>query len=332
LFVRPASSAIRLHGRPAPGRPIGPPHVLQCFSGQKMRPRIPRRTALACSLAAAPALLSWRAWAKLDEAADEALARLESKHGGRLGVAALDVDTGATARHRADERFPMCSTFKTLAVAHVLSRVDRGAERLERRIVFTADQLVTYSPVAEKRVGGTGMTLAELCEAAITVSDNTAANLLLASFGGPAALTKYARSIGDSVTRLDRIEPDLNAATPGDPRDTTSPAAMLETFRRLVFGNALSPASRSRLTGWLVANKTGDARLRAGFPAGWRVGDKTGSGNHAATNDVAIAWPPGRMPLLLSVYYVESSASAEQRNAVLAEVARTIAEGLHKGN
>lgn len=222
---------------------------------------VTRRSALKRSLALAPALLSWRAWVALDTQVDAALAALESRHGGRLGVAMLDVGTGARVSRRADERFPMCSTFKLLAAALVLARVDRGEERLDRTVTFEAADLVTYSPVTEKRVGQAGMTLAELCEAALTLSDNTAANLLLASFGGPSALTSYVRALGDAVTRLDRIEPHLNEATPGDVRDTTTPAAMLENVRRLVLGEALSADSRSRLAAWLVANKTGDARL-----------------------------------------------------------------------
>jgi beta-lactamase class A len=289
---------------------------------------VPRRTALRCALAVVPALLPMRMLHAFDPAVDDALAALESRFGGRLGVSSIDIATGASTRRRADERFAMCSTFKTVAAALVLARADRGEERLDRRIVFGDSDIVTYSPISEKRSGAPGMTVAELCAAAITVSDNTAANLLLASVGGPAALTAYLRSLGDTVSRLDRIEPDLNEATPGDPRDTTTPAAMLETYRRLVLGNALSPASRSRLTSWLVANKTGDARIRAGFPKEWQVGDKTGTGNHAATNDVAIAWPPGRPPLLLAVYYAESPAPTEQRDAVVAEVARIIAAAI----
>jgi beta-lactamase class A len=270
--------------------------------------------------------MALRGWATQGpDASTRALADLEARHGGRLGVAGLNAHNGARTQRRGDERFAMCSTFKMLAAALVLTRVDRGEERLDRRMVFDADQLVTYSPITEKRVGAPGMTVAELCEAALTMSDNTAANVILSSFGGPSAVTAYARSLGDTVTRLDRIEPDLNEATPGDLRDTTTPAAMLEDLRQLVLGNALSSASRSQLTSWLVANKTGDARLRAGFPREWRVGDKTGSGNHAATNDVAIAWPPGRGPVLLSVYYAESPASADQRNIILADVARIMA-------
>jgi beta-lactamase class A len=169
------------------------------------------------------------------------------------------------------------------------------------------------------------MTVEELCDAAITLSDNTASNLLLASFGGPAALTAFARSLGDGMTRLDRIEPDLNEATPGDPRDTTTPDAMADHLRRIVLGDALSRESRERLTAWLVGNKTGDQRLRAGFPKGWRVGDKTGTGDHGVTNDVGIAWPPGRPPLVVAAYYADSSASLDERSRVLADVARIVA-------
>lgn len=253
------------------------------------------------------------------------LAALERRHGGRLGVAILDTVGGRRINHRGEQRFPMLSTFKMLAAALVLARVDRGEEQLDRRIMFTAEDLVTYSPATAPHVGPPGMTLAELCDAAITVSDNTAGNLLLASFGGPAALTAFARSLGDRHTRLDRIEPDLNEAAPGDPRDTTTPAAMLANMRALLLGDALSAASRAQLTDWLLANTTGDQRLRAGMPADWRVGDKTGTSGNGVVNDVAIAWPPGRGPLLVTAYYAEADATPEQRNAVLADVGRIVA-------
>lgn len=253
------------------------------------------------------------------------LAALERRHGGRLGVAILDTVSGRRINHRGEQRFPMLSTFKMLAAALVLARVDRGEEQLDRRIVFTAEDLVTHSPATALHVGPPGMTLAELCAATITVSDNTAGNLLLASFGGPAALTAFARSLGDRYTRLDRIEPDLNEATPGDPRDTTTPAAMLANMRALLLGDALSAASRAQLIDWLVANATGDQRLRAGMPADWRVGDKTGTSGNGVVNDVAIAWPPGRGPLLVTAYYAEADATPGQRNAVLADVGRIVA-------
>jgi beta-lactamase class A len=293
-----------------------------------MSQSVSRRAALLATLLAAPALAlpGDSATAAGDDAAQQ-LAGLEARTGGRLGVAALDLGTGRRIAHRADERFPMCSTFKVLAAACVLARVDRKEERLDRSIALAQQDLVTYSPAAKERAGGRGMTLAELCGAAITLSDNTAANLLLASFGGPAGLTAFVRSLGDPVTRLDRIEPDLNEATPGDPRDTTSPAAMMETLRRLVLGDALSAPSRGRLAAWLVANKTGDARLRAGLPRDWRVGDKTGTGENGVANDIAVAWPPGRAPVVVSAYFAESRLAANDRSAVLAEVARIVSAG-----
>ena len=251
-------------------------------------------------------------------------ARIETGIGARLGVAAFDTRDGSMTGHRADERFPMCSTFKALAAAAVLSRVDAGKEQLDRRIRYEAKHLVTYSPVTEKNVES-GMTLAEICEAAVTLSDNTAGNLQLAAIGGPDGFTAYLRTLGDTVTRLDRIETALNEATPGDPRDTTTPAAMTENLRKLVLGDALSAKSRAQLKAWLVANKTGDTRLRAGVPAGWIVGDKTGAGGRGTNNDVGILWPPGRAPLVVSVYLTECEASMESRNAAIAAVAKAIA-------
>jgi beta-lactamase class A len=256
------------------------------------------------------------------------LAAIEAEVGGRLGVALLDVATGAIAGHRLDERFALCSTFKALAAAAVLARVDAGRDSIDRRIHYAAAELVTYSPTTKDHAGEAGMTLAELCEAAVTVSDNTAGNLLLAAIGGPAGLTAWLRELGDKVTRLDRIEPFLNEAAPGDRRDTTSPQAMATTLRRIVLGDALSPASRARLTDWLVGCKTGDARLRAGVPAGWRIGDKTGGGEHGATNDIAVLWPPGREPLVVCAYLAESVAPPERRNAALAAVGQAVAQAV----
>ena len=255
-----------------------------------------------------------------------AFARIEKESGGRLGVAVLDTQTGMRSGHRADERFPMCSTFKLLAAAAILRRVDAGTERLERRVSYTAKDLVTYSPVTEKHIAD-GMTLAELCDAAVTLSDNTAGNLLLAALGGPGGITALARSLGDHVTRLDRIEPELNEAIPGDPRDTTSPAAMTASLHALSIGDALSAPSRAHLTAWLLANKTGDARLRARLPSGWRVGDKTGTGGNGSTNDVGVLWPPGRAPIVVSAYLTEAAAvPAVQREAAIAAVGHFVAD------
>ena len=263
----------------------------------------------------------------LDSGLAHEFARLEGTIGARMGIAVIDTDGGTVAGHRADERFPLCSTFKWLAAAAILARVDAGRENLDRRVRYAASDLVPYSPVTKERVAE-GMTLAEICEAAITRSDNTAGNLMLAAIEGPAGLTAYARAVGDGATRLDRTETALNEAKPGDPRDTTTPAAMAANLRALVLGTGLAPASRERLTGWLVANTTGGARIRAGLPAGWRVGDKTGTGENGTNNDVAVVWPPGRAPLVICAYVTEPKSGFERCNAAIAGVARAVAASL----
>jgi beta-lactamase class A len=280
---------------------------------------IARRGFLAAPLLALPAFAN---------DATSPIAELERRNGGRLGVAALDTASGRRVGHRADELFPLCSTFKFLAAAFVLARVDRGEEKLDRRVVFSDKDLVTYSPVTKNHVGPGGMSMAEICEAAVTLSDNTAGNLQLTSFGGPAGLTAYMRSLGDRATRLDRIETELNEAKPGDPRDTTTPVAMLGTMQRLLIEDALSASSRDRLIAWLLASKTGARRLRAGLPADWRVGDKTGSGNNGTANDVAIALPAARAPILIAAYYTESTIADDARNTVIAEAGRLAVAGL----
>ena len=256
---------------------------------------------------------------------DDRLAALERQHGGRLGVAMLDTGNGDRIAHRADERFLMCSTFKWLAAAAVLARTDHATEKLDRRVVFGKDALLSYAPITSQHVGGQGMTVAELCEAAITLSDNTAANLLLTRLGGPTALTAFLRRLGDKVTRLDRMEPELNVSSPGDERDTTTPSAMLQDLQRLLLGDALSDMSREQLTAWLRKTVTGKDTLRAGLPVDWTIGDKTGSGAHGERNDVAIVWPPNRKPLLIAAYYVNPNTDDARRNHVLAEVGRIAA-------
>jgi beta-lactamase class A len=260
---------------------------------------------------------------KAEEWAAE-IRRIEAAVKGRLGVAVTDTAWGARYGYRANERFPLCSTFKFLAAAALLVRVDGGKEKLGRRVVFGAQDLVEYSPVTSKRTGGEGMTVAELCAAAMTLSDNTAANLMLASLGGPAAITAFARSLGDAVTRLDRIETALNEATPGDPRDTTSPASMAANIEKLVLGEVLTPESRKQLVAWMLANKTGDKRLRAKLPAGWRVGDKTGSGAYGTTNDAGVVWRDGGKPIVVAAYLTETAAPADERDAALAAVGGTL--------
>jgi len=250
------------------------------------------------------------------------LAAIERRTGGRLGVAALDTGSGRRIDHRSGERFPLCSTFKLLLSAAVLARVDRGEERLERVLPYGEADLLEHAPVTRAHVKEGGMPVAGLCGAAMTYSDNTAANLLLRTVGGPEGLTRYLRSLGDPATRLDRNEPTLNSALPGDPRDTTTPAAMLADLRALLLGGALRPPSRRQLQDWLTANTTGAARLRAGLPPDWQAGDKTGTGAHGSVNDVAVLWPPRRPPLLVVAYQTGSAAPAADLEAALAEVGR----------
>lgn len=256
-----------------------------------------------------------------------ALEKIERDSGGRLGVAVLETGSGTLAGHRIDERFPMCSTFKALAAAAILVRVDAGKEQLSRRIRVEEKDILAYAPVTRQHVGQ-DMSVAELCDAAVTLSDNTAANLLLASMGGPSAITNLARSLGDDLTRLDRIEVELNEATPGDPRDTTTPAAMARNLKALTLGTALSAASRDQLVAWLVGCKTGDAKIRAGLPKDWRVGDKTGNGGHGSSNDVAVIWPQGRAPVIVASYLTETTGTDDQRNAAHAAVGRAVAAAI----
>lgn len=251
---------------------------------------------------------------------------LETELGGRLGVACLDTRTGDRFGYRADERFPFCSTFKWLAAAAVLAQVDAGREHLDRRIPFSRADLLEWSPVTGRHADGDGMTLGALCEAAITESDNTAANLLLEAIGGLGDANHYLRAIGDNTTRLDRHEPALNEAKPGDVRDTTTPAAMADDLRRVLLGDALSPASRAQLVDWMLATKTSDRRLRAAMPPGWRLADKTGSGNSGTgtAGDVGIYWPPGGAPIVVAVYLTQARVPPAAQEAAIATVGRWV--------
>jgi beta-lactamase class A len=253
----------------------------------------------------------------------ELLAQLEHSTSCRLGVAVFDTGTHEKTGHRADERFAMCSTFKMLLAAAVLQRVDAGHERLTRTIAVPAKPLVSHSPVTEQHAGGE-MTVSALCDAILTQSDNTAANLLLTTIGGPDGITHFARSIGDNVTRLDRTETSLNEALPGDPRDTTSPSAMNGNLQTLLLGSVLSESSRKQLVQWMVANEYGNGRLRASLPTGWRAADKTGANGENTTNDIAIFWPAHQSPVLVSAYLTDCPGTDGKRDAILAEVGRII--------
>jgi beta-lactamase class A len=254
------------------------------------------------------------------------IAALERRAGETIGVAVLDTGAGKRFGYRQHERFPMCSTFKLLLAAAILHRADTACEDLARRIPIREADLQPTSPGTKPFVGK-DLPVEALCRAAMIYSDNTAANLLLKALGGPQGVTGFARHLGDQITRLDHFELELNKVAPGEVHDTTTPAAMLGNLQKLALGQALSPASRERLTGWLLANTTGGDRLKAGVPTSWKVGDKTGAWvPGGGVNDVAILWPPGRPPILVAAYtWGAPEKDMTARNAVLAEVGRLVA-------
>ena len=259
--------------------------------------------------------------------ARQQLSRIEIALDGRLGLFAWDTADGRRLAYRADERFPMCSTFKLLLVSAILQMSAQQTGLMRQVLSYRRNDLVDYSPVTEQHLGA-GMSVADLCAAALQYSDNTAANLLLAQLGGPAAVTAFARSIGDQQFRLDRRETDLNSAIPGDPRDTSTPEAMGNSLQRLALGDALTPALREQLCLWLRGNTTGAARIKAGIPASWTIGDKTGGGQYGTANDVAVLWPPQRSPVIVAIYTTRHQPTATARNELIAAAARVVVDWL----
>jgi len=287
-------------------------------------PDTTRRTFLRAALVLPAIGLAGRAHA---DGAASALADVERRAGGRLGVAAWRRGGGQVLAWRADERFPLCSTAKVVVAATVLSRATRAPGLLDERVRYARTDLVAWSPVTEQHVGD-GMTVAGLCAAALQVSDNTACNLLLDRIGGPAAVTAFARRIGDTAFRLDRRETALNTALPGDARDTTTPRAMAKSLEALLLDDALAPDARRRLLDWMLANTTGKERIEAGVPAGWRVADKTGTGAYGTTNDVGVVFPPQGTPVVVAIYYTGATPDAHSDSKVVADAAAIVARTL----
>lgn len=260
----------------------------------------------------------------------ERFAAIEARLGGRVGVCAIDTGSGAEIGHRMQERFAMASTFKWLLAAGVLKRCEQGLN-LDATMYYTVSDILSTSPVTEASINVANnmgaLSFEQLCEAIVTVSDNTAANLLLVPMFGPEGLTSFLRESGDAHTRLDRREPELNENRPGDARDTTIPHAMARTLRRfLTTDEVLNADSRARLIGWMEKASTGLDRLRAGFPQDWRTGDKTGTGGNGSHNDCCITRPPGRAPIVIASYLSESPAPNVDKAAAHAEIARIIVE------
>ncbi|GGC09554.1 beta-lactamase [Oxalicibacterium flavum] len=262
-----------------------------------------------------------------DDAWTVRFAQLEKDFDGRLGLCAIDTRDGAQFGYRMDERFPLCSTFKAVLAAAILQHSERVPGLMERLVRYEQQDLIAHSPITGRHLAG-GMRVADLCAATIQYSDNAAANLLMKILGGPAAVTAFARDIGDDAFRLDRWETELNTAIPGDLRDTTTPAAMAQSLRKLVLGDALPAPQRARLAGWLRGNTTGAKRIQAGVPADWQVGDKTGTGDYGTANDVAVIWPPGRAPIVLTIYTTYAGKEAQPRDELLAAATRLAVERL----
>ncbi|MDQ1817160.1 class A beta-lactamase [Massilia sp. CCM 9210] len=290
-------------------------------------PFSPRRRALLVAGACAPLLAGCALTSGPVAVTPARLAALEKAAGGRLGVAAVDTGNGRQLGHRAGERFPMCSTFKAIASAAILAHARNVPGLLEQRIRYTKADLVTYSPITERELDK-GMTVAELCEATIQYSDNAAANLLMKMIGGPAGVTAFARSVGDTAFRLDRWETELNSAIPGDPRDSTTPEAMATLLRRVALDDGLPPAHRDLLQAWMRGNTTGATRIRAGVPAGWAVADKTGTGAYGSSNDIGIVFPPKGAPVVLALYYTQAAPDAKANSEILAAATRIVMEEL----
>ena len=248
-------------------------------------------------------------------------AAVEGELNGELGVAAIDTATGRTIGYRQDQRFPMCSTFKAVLAAAVLAREAREPGLLDRRLPLPKSVFVDWSPITGKHVDGE-LSVAQLCAAALQYSDNTAGNMLLREVGGPAGLTRYARALGDEYFRLDRWETELNTATPGDERDTTTPLAMARTLQKLLLLDGLPPAGRRRLRDWMLGNTTGAARIRAGVPASWQVADKTGTGSYGSACVIAVIYPPDKAPIVLAVYTRQSVKNASARSDIIAQAAK----------
>ncbi len=305
--------------------------VLETGSEKSMRTDLVKAF-LSFSVAIYLTLLPSIASADGDNSLIATVERIANETEARVGFAAYDLESGQRWEYQANQRFAMSSTFKTLACAALLHRVDAGKERIDKRVRFSESDLVTYSPITEKFAGRQAMTLSELCEAALTTSDNTAANLILRALGGPTTITTFAKGLGDDVTRLDRWETELNEAVPGDHRDTTTPNAMVKNLQSLLLGDALSVESRNQLRDWLERNKVADGLFRAVVPDGWIVADRTGAGGYGSRSITAIIWPPERQPIIVALYLTQTEASFSERNEAIAEIGEAIVAEVEPGH
>lgn len=260
-----------------------------------------------------------------DSAILESVKAAEKSLNARIGVAIYDTGSGRKWFYKADKRFPMASTSKALTCAALL---ELGPQSLQARVRISEADLQSYAPVTKAMVGQE-ISASDLCAAAMKTSDNTAINKVLQQIGGPGAVTSFLRQIGDQTSRLDRNEPSLNEGVPGDPRDTTTPRAMMETLYKLVLGESLAPDARSKLTQWLAGNEVGGPLLRAGIPADWKIADRTGAGGFGTRGVIAVIWPPHHSPIVAAVYLTETDATMDARNAAIASIGKAISQTVH---
>ena len=253
---------------------------------------------------------------------DKKIAEIEAIHGGEIGFSAINTFDNKRLEHNANERFPMCSTYKFILVAAVLKESMKDKAFLQKQLLYNQDELITYSPVTKENLSD-GMTIEALCYAAI-LSDNTAANLLTKELGGIASINNFARSIDDASFRLDRVEPDVNTAIPGDLLDTTTAHAMTNDLQSIVLGNVLDFMMREKIQKWLIDNTTGNARIRAATPENWSVGDKTGTCSYGTTNDIAIIWPKDCAPIAISIFFTQPMQNASPKNQVIEKVTEAV--------
>ncbi len=284
-------------------------------SNMPSKPELTRRL-FALGMASAPLMCCPPAWA-----VDDLVAAIERRHGGRLGVFALDTGSGHQMAHRADERFLLCSTFKGPLAAHVLALVDRGDMKLDSMVAYGSTDLLVASPITRANVDKGALSIGALCAAVLQVSDNTAANLLLSRTGGPQALTAFVRTVGDEITQFDRYETQVGK--PSGTLDTTTPRAIAGTAGALLLGNRLSPTSRAQLEAWMVGNEVGRMRMRASLPLSWTAADRTGT-DKGQCDEFAVVRRPDRPPIIVAAYYDAVDMETEPQEAVLREVGAAV--------
>ena len=252
----------------------------------------------------------------------------ESALQARVGMAVFDANTGMTWQYRGDERFPLNSTHKVFSCAAMLAKVDGKHLSLDQSVSINRGMLVTYSPITEKSLSPKTITLGKVCQAAVSYSDNTAANVVFDAIGGSTGFNAYMRSIGDEETQLDRKEPELNEGTPGDVRDTTTPNAIVNSLRKILLGDVLSDPSRSELTQWMLDDQVAGALLRASLPSDWKIADKTGAGGYGSRSIVAVIWPPSKQPLVVGIYITQTKASMQASNQAIARIGAVLKDAV----